>query len=116
MYIRLPLLLAAGFVMAGSLLNGCMAQSEPPEPKIKVRTLMESYEPDLVLSAQERLRLKIERRETVRNRTAVIDTLDIPERKRKRLLRELHRTPFSDEYNQVLGEHTGGPPPEARPD
>ena len=112
MFVRLPLHLAAGFFMAGSLLNNCMAQSGSPEPIIKVHTLMESYEPDLVFPAEERLRLKIERRETVRNRTAVIDSLDIPERKRKRLLRELHRTPFTDEYNQVLSELTGGTKPE----
>ena len=102
MKIKLQLPLAAGFFIAGSFMNCCMAQSETSKPKIRIHTVMERYEPGFVLPAEERLRLKVQRREAVENRTAVIDTLDIPERKRRKLLRELYRTPFTDKYDQVL--------------
>jgi hypothetical protein len=102
MKIKLQLPLAAGFFITGSFLNSCLAQSETPKPKVRIHTVMERYEPGFVLPAEERLRLKVQRREAVENRTAVIDTLDIPERKRRKLLRELYRTPFTDKYDQVL--------------
>ena len=116
MKIKLQLPLAAGFFIAGSFMNCCMAQSETSKPKIRIHTVMERYEPGLVLPAEERLRLKIQRRETVENRAAVIDTLDIPARKRRKLLRELHRTPFTDEYNQVLSTLMLKPKEESRVD
>jgi hypothetical protein len=116
MKIKLQLPLAAGFFISGSFLSCCMAQSEIPKPKIRIHTVMERYEPGLVLPAEERLRLKIQRREAVENRAAVIDTLNIPERKRRKLLRELYRTPFTDEYNQVLGTLMPKPEEESRVD
>ena len=45
----------------------------------------------------------MERREEVIERKGVINQLDIPERKKRRLLRELNSGPFTDQYERVLG-------------
>ena len=90
-----------GFAMAG--LYGVHAQEGDPEPTVRIHTVMERYAPEYVLPPEERRRLKSERREDIASRRAVIDTLDIPRRKKRRLLRELYHTPFTDEYREVLG-------------
>jgi len=73
-------------------------------PKIKKHTVLEQYESDLVLSAEDRLQLKKERIATIKKRKGIIDTLDISERQRRRLLKELYRTPFSDRWEKVIAE------------
>ena len=83
------------------------AQSTVPDSlleEIRVRrfTLMQQYAPDLVVPAEERERMKEERITTVRYREAVIDTLDIPDWRKRRLRRELYRTPFTDEWDKVF--------------
>lgn len=93
-------------------IGGCMTafaqqaqlQAEKPDLKVSKRTLMEQYEPDLVISVDERLRLKRARMARVKERKEIIDTLDISERKKRRLLKELYRTPFSDEWEKVLAD------------
>lgn len=65
---------------------------------------MERYEPDFVLSPEERLQLKRERLATIKMRRAVIDTLDISDRKRRRLLKELYRSPLSDHWDRLVAD------------
>ena len=74
--------------------------------KVKKRTIMERYEPDLVLSPEERLQLKQDRLATIKKRRAVIDTLDISDRKRRRLLKELYLSPLSDRWDKVVADIT----------
>jgi hypothetical protein len=82
------------------------AQAAPDAPdqpiQVKRYTVMQQYAPELVVPADERARMKEERITTVRYREAVIDTLDIPEWKKRKLLRELYRTPFTDEWDKVF--------------
>jgi hypothetical protein len=91
------------FLVFGFYLHQGNAQEETIGHKVKERTLMEHYAPELVLPADERRQLKVERYYWVTEREAVIDTLDISNRKKRRLLKELHRSPFSDHYDKVLG-------------
>ena len=70
--------------------------------RVKRFTLMQQFAPELVVPADERVRMKEARITTVRYREAVIDTLDLPEWKKRRLLRELYRTPFTDEWDKVF--------------
>jgi len=63
---------------------------------------MEHYAPEFVIPPEERVRLKMERRRAVRYREAVIDTLPISRRKKRKLRRELYRTPFTDTFKEVL--------------
>lgn len=69
-----------------------------------MHTLMGRYAPELVLSPEERQQLKWERRETVSYREAVIDTLPVSKRVKRKLLRELYSSPFTETYDEVLQE------------
>ena len=72
--------------------------------KVKKYTIMEQYEPELVLSVNERVRLKKKRIATIKRRRAILDTLDISERRRERLLKALLKDPFSDKLNKAVAE------------
>jgi hypothetical protein len=106
--------LLAGIWLTTALLS---AQADPSDTtqldlQVKRYTLMQQYAPDLVVPADERIRMKEERITTVRYREAVIDTLDIPGWKKRKLLRELYRTPFSDEWDKVFTSMEPDLPPE----
>ncbi len=97
----------AFFLMPGFL----AAQEERPADKkevlkVKKRTIMERYEPGLVLSPEERLQLKRARLATIKKRRSIIDTLDISDRKRRRLLKELYRSPLSNRWDKVVADLT----------
>ena len=72
--------------------------------KVKKYTVMEQYEPELVLSVDERVRLKKKRIATIKRRRGILDTLDISERRRERLLKALLKNPFSDKLNKAVAE------------
>ena len=72
--------------------------------KVKKYTIMEQYEPELVLSVNERVRLKKKRIATIKRRKGILDTLDISERRRERLLKALLKDPFSDKLNKAVAE------------
>ncbi len=72
--------------------------------KVQKHTVMEQYEPAMVLSIDERIRLKEERFMIIKRRRGILDTLDISDRKRQRLLKELIRNPFSDRLNRAVAD------------
>ena len=65
---------------------------------------MELYEPDLVLSVDERKQLKKKRKNTLERRKRILDTLTITERRRQRLLKALHKNPFSAQLKKALAD------------
>lgn len=87
-------------------LNAQKTVSEEKNQDIKVQkyTVMEQYEPKLVLSVDERVRLKKERIAMIMRRRGILDTLDISERRRERLLKELLKNPFSDKLNKAVAD------------
>ena len=80
----------------------------PKKIKVKKHTVLAQYEPDLVRPADERIRLKSERLATIKERREIIDTLDISDRKRKQLLKELYRSPFSYRWDKVIADIEAG--------
>lgn len=74
--------------------------------KVKKRTIMERYEPEMVISAEERLQKKLERLAEIKRKRAIIDTLSISNRKRRKLLLELYRSPFSTRLSKAIAEAT----------
>ena len=72
--------------------------------KVKKYTVMEQYEPELVLSVNERVRLKKKRMATIKRRRGILDTLNISERRRERLLKALLKNPFSDKLNKAVAD------------
>ncbi|MGI9547208.1 MAG: hypothetical protein ACR2MM_08235 [Flavobacteriaceae bacterium] len=101
-------LLSLCFVVgAGSFYsNAQQSFREASDKKIKVKkhTVLAQYEPELVLPAEERLQLKTDRQATIIERRQIIDTLDISDRKRRRLLKELYRSPFSYKWDKVIAD------------
>lgn len=81
------------------------AQSSGNEDlRVKKHTVLAEYEPDLVVSADERLQKKSDRIQLIREKRAIIDTLSITDRKRKRLLKELYRSPFTNHWDKMIAE------------
>lgn len=72
------------------------------EIKVQNRTLMGQFEPDYVIPIQERIELKEKRIAKQRFTKSVLDTLDITDRKRRKLMRELRKSPFSERIDRVI--------------
>ena len=85
--------------------NHVIAQEyQPSKIEVKKHTVMELYEPDLILSVDERKQLKKKRKNTIERRKRILDTLTITERRRQRLLKALHKNPFSNQLNKALAD------------
>lgn len=103
-------LAGAGMVFFGILLGSYsvaaqeFANISKQEIKVKKKTVMEQYEPGMILTADDRIKLKKERIATIQMRREIIDTLDISDRKRRRLLKELYETPHSDHWEKLLAD------------
>lgn len=76
------------------------AQAE--EIKVRKHTVLGQYEPEMVIPADERIQLKSNRIATIKMKREIIDTLDISDRKRRQLLKELYRSPFTYKWDKVI--------------
>lgn len=74
--------------------------------KIQKYTMMEQFAPDLVVSANQRLAMKNQRIADTQRKLAILDTLDISDRKKRRLLRDLKNSPFSERLEKAIIVHT----------
>ncbi|MGB5819338.1 MAG: hypothetical protein WBG90_07615 [Saonia sp.] len=63
---------------------------------------MELYEPDMVLSVEERIQLKRNRMEAIQKGKSILDTMDMSNRRKKKLLKELYRQPFSNRLAKAI--------------
>ncbi|MDH3698653.1 MAG: hypothetical protein OEQ81_08300 [Flavobacteriaceae bacterium] len=72
------------------------------ELKVRERTVLGQFESDMVLTADARLKKKLERRDLITKRRSIIDTLDISDRRRRRLLKELYNSPFSNRWEKLV--------------
>ena len=100
----LPYIIGLIFLVAIPQVNAQDSAALPShqELKIKERTILAKFDADMVLSADERLQKKLDRRELILKRHAIIDTLNISERRRKRLLKELYNSPLSNRWNKLV--------------
>ncbi|MBM1107201.1 hypothetical protein JQC67_13690 [Aurantibacter crassamenti] len=92
------------FIISITGVQAQQATANEKEVNVKKYTVMEKFEPDYVLPVEERKRLKIERREIVAHRKSILDTLNISDRRRERLFRDLNKNPFSDRVNKQFAE------------
>ncbi|NKI25861.1 hypothetical protein HCG49_04740 [Arenibacter sp. 6A1] len=67
-----------------------------PKHEIVNRTLLEQFEPGMVLSKETRIRLKKDRISEAKRRRGFLDSLTISDRKKQKLLRDLTKKPFSN--------------------
>lgn len=97
-------------VVLFALMTTCLSaqditeNSDKKQPSVQKYTVMEKFEPDYVIPVDERRRLKTERRELVAHRKSILDTLNISDRRRQRLMRDLNKNPFSDKVNRKFAE------------
>ncbi len=84
------------------------AQDTPKEEvkvtKVQKHTIMEKFAPDISLTVEERQQKRMDRAAEIRFRKSVLDTLDISERRRQKLLSDLIKNPFSDRLNKTMAE------------
>jgi len=69
--------------------------------KVQRHTVMSRFDSDIASSEEERMTKRQERIATTEHRLSILDTLDISERKRKALLKDLKYTPYSDRLNKA---------------
>ena len=81
-----------------------MPEIKSKDLKVKKHTVMEQFEPEMVLSVKERVRLKEERMAIIKHRRGILDTLQISERRRQKLLKALINNPFSDKLGKAVAE------------
>ncbi len=89
-------------VFVGGIFMATAQSTEKTPVKVQKRTLMNKFEPDYVKPVDERIALKEKRIATQRKTKKILDTLDISDRKRRRLIRELKRSPFSERIHKTI--------------
>lgn len=95
------------FLFTWTTIGYCQAETKniyKTELTVKKRTVLERFDSDLVISPEERIKMKTERVAAIQERLQIMDTLDISDKQRRRLLKELYRSPFSDEWNKVIAD------------
>lgn len=65
-------------------------------------TMMEQFAPDLVVPANQRIVMKNQRAADIKRKRAILDTLNISNRKKRRLLRDLKNSPFSERLQKAI--------------
>ncbi len=73
---------------------------------VKKHTVMDKFEPKLVIPHEERIALREKYNEFIVNAKEAIDTLQISDRKRRKLLRDLKESPFSNRLSKVMTAET----------
>lgn len=69
--------------------------------KVQRHTVMSKFEPEIASSEENRMEKRQTRIAETERKLSILDTLDISNRKRKALLRDLEYTPFSDRLNKA---------------
>jgi len=88
-------------------MNTAVAQnSDTVSAKVNKRPLLNQFESDYVLTASERIALKQSRIAYQYRVKEILDSIEISDRKRKRLLLELKRNPFSEKIKEAVAEYT----------
>ncbi len=79
-------------------------QSSTNDIRVKQKTLMEKFEPDMVISVEDRTQMKQARLAEIERGKQIIDTLDVSERKKRKLLGDLYWSPYSSRLQKNITE------------
>ncbi len=71
---------------------------------VKKNTMMARFEPELTISAKERERMKAERFAEIKLKMEMLDTMDISQRKREKLLVDIINKPFSTRLSSKMSD------------
>lgn len=79
------------------------AKLKVDKSKVKVQrhTVMSRFDEDLASSEEERLKKRFERIADTEKKLSILDTLDISQRRKKMLLRDLKYAPYSTRLNKA---------------
>lgn len=69
--------------------------------KVQRYTVMSRFETSIAKTEEERMQMKHERIALTELRLSILDTLDISDRKKRKLLRDLKYSPFSDRLEKA---------------
>ncbi|MCG2461300.1 hypothetical protein K8352_11120 [Flavobacteriaceae bacterium F89] len=72
------------------------------EIRVKQKTIMEKFEPEMVISVEGRTQMKEDRLAEIERGKQIIDTMDISERKKRKLLGDLYWSPYSDRLEKNM--------------
>jgi hypothetical protein len=72
--------------------------------QIEKHTIMERFETDYMVSADKRADMKKKRIADAEHTLSVLDTMDISDRKKRLLLRDLKYNPFSERLSKFIAE------------
>ena len=86
----------------GSIFSLTAQTSEDKLLKEQRRTLLYKFEPDYVQPASERIALKEKRIAALRKMQEIINDLNISDKKRYKLMRELKQNPFSKRIKKAI--------------
>ncbi|WP_430966793.1 hypothetical protein [Spongiimicrobium sp. 2-473A-2-J] len=97
------------FVFGGLQLSAQESKSKSPsktseEIQVEKRTLMERFEPKMVVSVEQRIQMKKDRKAEMARALEMLDTMDIKARKRQRLLKDLHKNSFTSKLYRAMVE------------
>ncbi|MDF4202880.1 hypothetical protein PXD56_07935 [Maribacter sp. SA7] len=100
-------------IICGSLLCLILGMQEAQaqdslqlDARVKQRMLLNQFEADYVLTASERVALKQSRLAHQYRMKEILDSIDISDARRKRLIQELKKNPFSERVQSVIANHT----------
>tara|TARA_R110002167_G_scaffold54350_1_gene154828 strand:- start:2493 stop:2831 length:339 start_codon:yes stop_codon:yes gene_type:complete len=99
--------LALSLVLVGTTCLSAQDRNEQPvkqEVSVQRHTMLERFAPDMAPSAQERVEKKKEHLAVIALKQSVLDTMDMPERKRQKLLEDLRKNPFSNRLQQAFAD------------
>ena len=102
LWVKSLTLLLGGVFMASGQSTDKKLVADKKQVKVQKRTLMDQFEPSYVKSVEERVALKEKRIAKQQQAKKILDTMDISERKRRRLMRELRRSPFSERVQKTI--------------
>lgn len=93
-------LFCTSVMIAQQQFDAVVQNSQP----VQKYTLIERFEPELALSASERQRLKAERFAEIKLKMRMLDTMDISEGKREKLLSDLIEKPYSGRLSRNMAD------------
>ncbi|MBU2946611.1 hypothetical protein [Zobellia uliginosa] len=98
-----PLFMIAACIFVGTC--GLSAQEiKEKQTEVTKYTVMERFDSEEISTFENRTKLREEHLAEIKRRREILDTLDISERKRQRLLEDLITEPFSNRLSRTMAE------------
>jgi len=81
-----------------------IADKKEEAVKVQRHTVMDQFAPEIIQTAEERKQRKIAHLAEIELKKKALDTMDISRRKKRKLLADLDKTPYSDRLNRAMAD------------